>query len=463
MAAQRLTVADLVRQMRPAHADFMLWAGAGASASSGIPTAAAMVESLIGGAWGQSSGQEPSSGGALSLGDLKEWARANQWLPPAGDTTSEYAYVLGRRFRAPGLLQGHLVDLVSRARPSLAYTILGCLLRAGVFDTIITPNFDSLVLLGASPELRGPLADISALADYPGLRPFPRFPRVIRVHGDFWHGNALFTEGERERATSTRFDAIRRLLHSYGLIVCGYSGSDSGIMSFFAEASRDTDLLQKGLYWCSLRGERLSPLLQSFLANAPGDRVFFVEIEDFDLLMGELAEDFGIVGELRCRRISRELEGLLFDLARSQFETKAADLAKVQREMLAAIRRIAGGGVVASLCLGVSGWQAMFADGSEATVSGVGGMVAGFEDLRGDYFRLMPGDQLRQGTAFWGAFQADLPVEIFTFRRDDRLSGLIAVGGPGDLMERFDKMDLVTNARIAFRLLVNLPLLVAMQ
>jgi hypothetical protein len=234
-------------------------------------------------------------------------------------------------------------------------------------------------------------------------------------------------------------------------------------MSFFAEASRDTDLLQKGLYWCSLRGERLSPLLQSFLANAPGDRVFFVEIEDFDLLMGELAEDFGIVGELRCRRISRELEGLLFDLARSQFETKAADLAKVQREMLAAIRRIAGGGVVASLCLGVSGWQAMFADGSEATVSGVGGMVAGFEDLRGDYFRLMPGDQLRQGTAFWGAFQADLPVEIFTFRRDDRLSGLIAVGGPGDLMERFDKMDLVTNARIAFRLLVNLPLLVAMQ
>jgi hypothetical protein len=450
----------LARQLRCGHPDFMMWLGAGASVSSGIPAAAAVVDSLLREAHGLVGGQGLGAAGALASGELKEWARANQWLPPAGDVASAYAHLLGRRFRAPGLLQEHLVDLVSRARPSLAYTVLGCLLRDGVFDTVITPNFDSLVLIGAGPELRRPLAEISDLADYPGLRPFPRFPRIIRVHGDFWHGNALYSEGEREGSTSIRFDAIRRLLHSYGLIVCGYSGSDSGIMSFFADAGRDTDALQKGLYWCSPRGESRSPLLDDFLANAPGDRVFFVEIESFDLLMRELAEKFGIVGELRSRASGRELAGLVFDLVEAQFETKTADLPEVQRAMLARIRAIAGGGEVACLCLGRSGWQVAFAERSEARIPDVLGVLAGFEDPREDYFRLMPGDPQRQSAEFWGAFQADLAIEVFTFRRGGRLSGLIAVGGPGCLMERLVKMDLATTARVAFRLLVNLPLLV---
>ena len=139
-----------------------------------------------------------------------------------------------------------------------------------------------------------PIVEINALEQYGSIEAFPEEPRLIRLHGDFWHGNVLNTEGELEKTPSIRFDAVRRLLNSYGLIVIGYGGNDVSVMrGLFDPLKNDKRAYKKGLFWLCHKKDMLSPLVESFLQIAPDDRAFLVEIESFDNAMRQFSEQFG--------------------------------------------------------------------------------------------------------------------------------------------------------------------------
>ncbi|MFN8494246.1 MAG: CHAT domain-containing protein [Caldilineaceae bacterium] len=289
----------LVRSLREfAHRrpGYMLWLGAGASASSGVPTATAIVSDLLRRLYVDQTGVSSEEAHQKEEADIREWARTN--LPGFGIDDahkSEYAQIIEHYFPVPGPREQYLKELVRKAQLSDGYRYLGLLLREGIFDTVITTNFDYLVRQGADARLLQPLVEINALEQYPRLQPFPQEPRLIRLHGDFWHGNVLNTEGELDRTPSVRHEAIRRLLQSYGLIIIGYGGWDVSIMrGIFDLIKDDPNLSQNGIFWCYPKGSTPSPFVSSFLHYAPPGRAYGVEIENFDQVMQRFAFASGL-------------------------------------------------------------------------------------------------------------------------------------------------------------------------
>ncbi|MFA6111239.1 MAG: SIR2 family protein [Candidatus Latescibacterota bacterium] len=179
--------------------------------------------------------------------------------------------------------------LTRRGRPSQGYRNLAALLHCGVFDTVFTTNFDQMVRK-ASTGYGDDIVEVNSLDQYRELEPAPPDPRVVRIHGDYWHGNLLNTEGEREDVPTIRFDSARRLLHSYGLVVVGYGGNDEGVMQHvFRSVLKEAGALKNGLFWCQMSGCPLSPRVRSLL-EADTQRCFLLEIAGFDQLMAAIAD-----------------------------------------------------------------------------------------------------------------------------------------------------------------------------
>jgi hypothetical protein len=220
---------------------------------------------------------------------------------------------------------------------------LGRLLKKGLFDNVVTTNFDDLVRLGCAQVLGPPITVVNTSVQFRRLTPHGEQVRLVRLHGDFDHGDLLNTEPELEKTPSIRFDATRRLFRSYGLIVIGYGGRDVRLMGgLFAPlwGNKKSDFLSKGVYWCHLKGTALSPYVRSFLDEGPPDRAFSVEIPGFDAFISELADHFEVhlsaerdsIEELR---VAWEAHAFIKDLLdKILLPASPADLLKTQQEVL---------------------------------------------------------------------------------------------------------------------------------
>lgn len=300
MSIYKATLDDLLLQLyahnthNNKHPDYMLWLGAGASVTSGIPTASGVVQDLLRRVYAQRNKLAIEEASTVTDEEIRRWALSHlDWFNPGDMNKSEYAQVMENVHAPPEMRARYLKGLMRNTRPSTGYKYLGMLLSKGVFDTIITTNFDHLIRQAADPTLAIPLIEVNALEQYPTLTPFPDEPRIIRLHGDFWHGNVLNTEGEIEETPIIRYEAVTRLLQAYGLIVVGYSGSDRKIMDKLFETLIDNhNIGRKGVYWCHRKGSFLPSRVARFLDDAP--HAYLVEIEnlDFDSVMAQIAAQF---------------------------------------------------------------------------------------------------------------------------------------------------------------------------
>ena len=223
---RKVTLDSLIRQLpvdNYRHPDYMMWLGAGASVSSEIPTASGIVIDLLRRVYAQRMTLTLEETYGISNDEVRQWSIENlDWFDPDDKNRSEYAQVMENVYHAPGIRRRYLKGIIQNARPSDGYKYLALLLAENVFDTMITTNFDQLVRQVTDPLLPLPLIEVNALEQYSTLTPFPDDePRIIRMHGDFWHDNVLNTEGELEETPTIRYQAVISLLRSYGLIVMG--------------------------------------------------------------------------------------------------------------------------------------------------------------------------------------------------------------------------------------------------
>jgi hypothetical protein len=195
---------------------------------------------------------------------------------------------------APGKQEDHLRTLLRGKGPSLGYHYLGALVSKGIFQTIVTTNFDDLVRSGCDPVLPVPINDMGAEEWLHAGEPRTAESRLLlRIHGDFAHSNLLNTKQQLDGTPQPRYAALKQLLKDHGLIVIGYGGNDVKLMrEVFLKLSSARNLARHGVFWCHLEGETPSPLAQSFIAMAPAERAFFVEIPGFDATMKQLASAF---------------------------------------------------------------------------------------------------------------------------------------------------------------------------
>ena len=287
------SVEDLITLLRLGDgvSRYVLFLGAGASVESGVPAASWIVQDLLRRSYADK--VKPADANSVPESDIRNWATNLPWFQTDSEE-SEYAKVMRNVLLVRGIQADYLKTLFRDKSPSSGYRYLGALVSKGIFQTIVTTNFDDLVRSGCDPVLPVPITEMGAEEWLRAGEPRPGERHLLRLHGDFSHANLLNSRPQLDSTPQQRYTAIKNLLKDHGLIVIGYGGNDVKLMrEVFHELRRKHSLARYGVFWCHMTGETPSPLAQSFVSMGPADSAFFVEIKGFDATMQQFASALG--------------------------------------------------------------------------------------------------------------------------------------------------------------------------
>jgi NAD-dependent SIR2 family protein deacetylase len=244
---------NLVRDMPRQDPRFALFLGAGASWSSGIPTAENLVAQWKRQLFLSKTGR--SRWWPHYKSDLKNWDESykeccREWEAVYGRQPSEYSLLFSHFFPDVDARQGFIENFCSNCEPGPGYIYLASLENAGYFKTFLTTNFDDLIH--------------DALYRYGGAKPIvcafdsqvasvrlvgPR-PKVLKLHGDFLYNNIRAVSSEVGRLDSNMQDKLEATCKNYGLIVIGYGGQDQSVMAPIRTMLHNQECLKHGIHWC---------------------------------------------------------------------------------------------------------------------------------------------------------------------------------------------------------------------
>src|SRR5579883_1339763 len=192
----------LIRSIALRDRHYMLFLGAGASISSGIPTAVDCIWS-----WKQQlflSDKKDTDlcvSGDASLPHVRK--RIQHWLdergihPPEWDA-SEYSHYVEQCFPLPADRREYFKGLIGRGAPHLGYRLLGLLLEAGKFQWIWTTNFDDLVDRGRPADRKRPFLQvgIDSQGRMDAIRREGYEAVQVFLHGDYRYDSLRNTAAE---------------------------------------------------------------------------------------------------------------------------------------------------------------------------------------------------------------------------------------------------------------------------
>lgn len=293
MPFRTLTIDALVRSIgvnkKVQHALFL---GAGASISSGIPSASACIWEWKRTIFVTNNPGLESQFKELSLPSVKyriqAWLDAQRTFPKAG-ALNEYGFYINacyprqddrRAFFAAYLAQGH---------PYIGYQLLALLARAGTLSSVWTTNFDGL------PARSAAAANIITIeAGIDSQSRVDRLPKhgellSVALHGDYRYDDLKNEPQEIQNQEQHLLDAMTASFTKTPVIVCGYSGRDAAIMDTLSKMLAIDS--SAPFYWCHYTDEPPSPEVKNLLstANAMGHRSSYVPGVVFDDLMRRLA------------------------------------------------------------------------------------------------------------------------------------------------------------------------------
>lgn len=275
---------------------YMLFCGAGASASSGIPTASQCVWR-----WKQEIylSKHPYLKPAMLLDAslpsvqdrIQRWLDQQGTFPPRGDATEysryiEYAYPRSEDRRR------YFAQMFAGAVPQLGYRLLALLHNLQVFQWVWTTNFDGLVRQARSPKHSTPLkeAGLDTTLRIEGFDDTDDASFLVHLHGDYRYDNLRNTTDDiatLDRALRTKLiDQLRKR----PMIMIGYGGWDESILSTLEEAVT-VPSERGGLYWCVSAGQRPNSRVERLLEQGRKQRfdAAVIEVDHFDDFMVRVA------------------------------------------------------------------------------------------------------------------------------------------------------------------------------
>lgn len=262
---------DFARRFQMRANNLMWLLGAGASASSGIPTAREMLWEFKQALYVSQRRislklVEDLSNPTIRM-RLQSFVDASGSFPPE-NAPDEYAAIFEAVWPSEADRRTYIDSKIRDAKPSYGHLALATLLKADRARMVWTTNFDSLVA-DACAKVFGTTAALTTVAlDAPDLgRDLivnGRWPIEIKLHGDF-RSRRLKNTSEELRHQDEQFRAtLIEACESSGLIVVGYSGRDDLIMSTLMKALEHPSPFPAGLFWLH-RGE--SPLPPSVVTS----------------------------------------------------------------------------------------------------------------------------------------------------------------------------------------------------
>jgi len=266
--------------------------GAGASISSGIPSAEMCIWEWKRDIFLTNNPGLEDQFSELSLLSVRN--RIQEWLDRQGiypklKSPDEYSFYIESCFHISEDRRVYFEQKVKKARPQIGYKLLCLLAENQIVQSVWTTNFDNLVSRTAK--------DFDVIPIEVGIDCQSRLNRTpqreellcVSLHGDYRYDQLKNTSEEiQAQEQKIKLNLIKRI-NNDPLIVCGYSGRDSSILEAF-----DTGVSQKGngtLYWCGLSDELENNQVQKLIVKArEKDRAaFYVPTNGFDDLFRRLA------------------------------------------------------------------------------------------------------------------------------------------------------------------------------
>src|SRR6266576_1132422 len=251
-------VADLTLQLdafirsvgvsRTPHALFL---GAGASITSGMPSAQMCIWEWKRDIFLTNNVGLETQFSELSLASIRQ--RIQRWLDrqsiyPAEGARDEYSVYIEACYPIPESRRAYFQEKVRLANPHIGYQLLSTLAENSLIRSVWTTNFDQLVGRALASSSVAPI-EVGIDSAHRLIRASRRGELlVVSLHGDYRYDRLKNTTAEIKQQEDALEAGLVQELGGAPVIVCGYSGRDESIMSAFCRSME-----QKGagaLYWC---------------------------------------------------------------------------------------------------------------------------------------------------------------------------------------------------------------------
>lgn len=290
---QKLSVDAMVRSIGLSRdLPLVVFLGAGASLSSGMPSATQCIWE-----WKRSIFLTNNPGlerqfDELSLPSVRQriqrWLDAQRRFPKEG-AKEEYSVFIEACYARGDDRRRYFQDWVKAANPGLGYQLLAELARRRLVRSVWTTNFDGLVARSAASN--GITAiEIGQDSKERVTRPMSMDElQCVSMHGDYRYDPLKNTQ--IELAEQELRAALIPLLKSHPVLVCGYSGRDESVMAAFLEAYQDPKQRQLPLFWTQYGDDPATGDVAKLLETPAGvePQRFIVPGVTFDDVMRRIA------------------------------------------------------------------------------------------------------------------------------------------------------------------------------
>jgi hypothetical protein len=267
--------------------------GAGASISSGVPSAVSCIWE-----WKRAIFLTRNPGLEVQFAELSLPAvrqKIQRWLDaqriyPADGAPDEYGVYIQECFPIADDRRAFFQDKIRQAVPHIGYRLAIKLAEAEIVQSVWSPNFDGLTAKAASHS-----RSISAIEV--GIDCQERLPRkpkrnellCVSLHGDYRYDPLKNTPAELQEQERLLRAALVEHLKDVPLLVAGYSGRDASLMAALEDSySRSGTGV---LYWCGFGDGDIPQSVERLLnvARSHGRSAYYVQSGGFDDLMLRIA------------------------------------------------------------------------------------------------------------------------------------------------------------------------------
>lgn len=273
------------------HSPHALFLGAGASLSSGMPSAASCVNEWKRSIYISNNPLLNEHVAEISLPSVRaridHWLRANGIWPADGQ--DDYGYFIERCHPIPANRSRVFDSWIRAARPHTGYQLLALLAESQLFRSVWTTNFDGLVAK-ATANSRLSTIEIGIDCQHRAFRQ-PSLSELVCVsmHGDYRYDRLANTPAELQAQEKHLKAALINTLAAHSLVVSGYSGRDASVMAALRDGLA-TGHESTTLYWCDVHDTPNKPVAELLeQVRAVGRQAFYVPNATFDDAMVRLA------------------------------------------------------------------------------------------------------------------------------------------------------------------------------
>ena len=286
---------DFLKHINQFNSHLMWFLGAGASRSSGLPTATDITwdikRKLYCAQENQNINSHDISNKAIKT-KIQNYMDS-RGFPPLWDM-KEYSFYFEQYFGENYLAQQTYIKqlLTKKVTSTIGHRVFSALMSMGLIKLIFTTNFDEVVEASYSSMTGNNLSTFHIEGSYAALNALnsDNFPLYIKLHGDFRYQSIKNLSKDLIDNDYNLQKCFLAAATRFGMIVSGYSGRDENVMSMLKQAIEQNNAFPHGLFWTVPRISSVASNVLETLNYARSKRIYcgIVETGTFDEMLSKI-------------------------------------------------------------------------------------------------------------------------------------------------------------------------------